>query len=1238
MVNTTPHITPKTSYETIAAYLIDMTTAWTEFLTELKKGSTFLQKSFHYDNKSNVGEGSSLFGYLSFNIDLDQSGDYSLDGLDLSKDYPFINYIYDKDVNFWNESVEKTVTDFLDHDWATHGTDAEKYTWGQDTVTVTGYIPLDSTHTMRIQDIREANAGRAFLKSPSSHSTSWVIPWYNIDWETYQKVRRTSGGNDGVLSVLASERNLQFTRSQDSLDYWLRLIMPKYTRRVEIEDLNRDFWVISSTLGGISAWLFDKNSPLVLTLKRIIDELMQIWNNLLFLWIQTALEARKQLPETHVEIVPLNITKEQTYRKFDYFDSTTIQTQLKDRLDYLLQKYSKSNLVVLPQIRLQNYTNNYYKEELYPMILWCNRLRGDTEFKSKTFSGTLPDFDIEKSGKPFSFSMSSNAYSFCNQGGGLYSFKAPFKDVEKIRTKNKSQVYYAAARIIPSISVNFTDKASKLTGLTFSAYEAVKSLKNNDSHILLGKVVLDNENELTSSTNITFSIKKLSAPSGTVQISESVLDYKNQIYLGEVISTAKKTTAYIDVNIHKLESAKNTYLSGVSLTLTAKDGGTIRNPGGTSDLGSTVTWTTDNSMKTFELTGGHYTVKENSVPNSNLYDRITDEIDFYVEHGKIEKVTGGDNEKGKWVIQSSSIYNSAIITNIKKPPTITVNKKDENSNDAYATFKLKGPDKYNGDTGEKTSTSTKSWNAGQGYDGSYTLTETAVGDDELKKFNNNVKFTISDGQSTGSGTDSSGGSYSISSDTTNNKITITIKNAIKKMNLTITKKDIDTDTTITNTSGLDIKLKKGSTEITPSSALKYQDLLKGDYTLEEVSAPTNYQKTTDKFNFSISKGAAAATSTSNYWSLSSSGNSISIILKNKKKPNIKYTFTYHDVNAEGTIVKIGNYIPKLVFADNKVAGYNAWAHIALNSKGNMYAVYGNWVPWTNEVSSDTFFWDGTTYNFYWNKINTNPDNINTTYTLTEAYSRLHNGDNGISGQELSNGSIVTANQLKQHFLEYTLPNLIDEDNDNIQYYITEYGAQPPWFNYQGRMYWSTAFFAHLFRYFPGAIPPSTKAEPIKKNGSIIGYVDLIVPLGYEDSAGVGGNYSDPNDSNHTWRLPYFKYIGETGDYWSYTRTEGSNKTKGYISHSDLVNIFSEASSKTSFTKTEVNTDIDENIQDDSQTYKRIITNLDNFKGSIELKNGYTYVTQKYTTINKNGDFEGSWRKLPDSEIGHYNYS
>jgi len=46
--------------------------------------------------------------------------------------------------------------------------------------------------------------------------------------------------------------------------------MPKNTRRVEIEDLNRNFWVIAQVITAIGTYLFDPNGPIPLIMRTSI--------------------------------------------------------------------------------------------------------------------------------------------------------------------------------------------------------------------------------------------------------------------------------------------------------------------------------------------------------------------------------------------------------------------------------------------------------------------------------------------------------------------------------------------------------------------------------------------------------------------------------------------------------------------------------------------------------------------------------------------------------------------------------------------------------------------------------------------------------------------------------------------------------------------------------------------------------------------------------------------------------
>lgn len=259
--------------------------------------------------------------------------------------------------SFWNESVNKALVHYLkyisvlDKSVSIPGTN--------------GYITYD--------DIWDADAGNSFS---SSETAKWVKPWINIDGDSYKIVR----SDDCIISgVLDNENNLQFTHNVSVAD-WIRLLMPMYERFVEIEDLDRNFWVIGQVITGICTYLFDQDGPIAKSFRNLLKEVGELWENILYLWAALALMNKRVYTDVHVEVIYLNSADMEgnkayfTNIKYDNFTNDELSwEQICQRLEYLKQEYSESNLAIIPIRREKNYYHNYYSIERYPGIAFFDR-------------------------------------------------------------------------------------------------------------------------------------------------------------------------------------------------------------------------------------------------------------------------------------------------------------------------------------------------------------------------------------------------------------------------------------------------------------------------------------------------------------------------------------------------------------------------------------------------------------------------------------------------------------------------------------------------------------------------------------------------------------------------------------------------------------------------------------------------------------------------------------------------
>ena len=298
----------------------------------------------------------------------------------------------------------------------------------------------------------------------------WVIPWYNIDADTYSRVR----GEDKKISALTNEEKMGFTRTKNDGEdsHWIRLLMPQYKRKVEVEDLDRNFWVIGQVLTGISIYLFDENGPLNAVLKGLLKELAQIWENTLYLWSAfDLLNQKRSYADVHTEVVVLSYNELYPYLKYDNFDNINedVETSISNALNYLIQMYPDYNLCIMPYIRGNNYEQNYYNEVILPGIWLYDRNDNTPAWKVLPFSGgekvSLKDFE------DYIYGINELDYS--------YQYIAPLSSVNKISIKDEAR-FYGLVRDVIDLDVEYDVETQKWTfntdSISIKFYDIGKSL------------------------------------------------------------------------------------------------------------------------------------------------------------------------------------------------------------------------------------------------------------------------------------------------------------------------------------------------------------------------------------------------------------------------------------------------------------------------------------------------------------------------------------------------------------------------------------------------------------------------------------------------------------------------------------------------------------------------------------------------------------------------------------------
>ena len=360
---------------------------------------------------------------------------------------------------------------------------------------------IDNTY-ITLADIESADAGRSF-----SNREHWVRPWCNSDLigettnhQNYDYVR----DKDKINRVLSDPSHMQFTNEFETMVYkYIRLLMPMYERSVEIEDLNRNFWVIGQVLTGICSFLFDSESPFKKMFEGLADEIAQLWENLLYLWIAFVLLAQKEYKEQPVILViPVGATQFEEFTKRDgFFDTEFVEQASTNKWSYLesadliellticdnltqnlKHAYPNTNLIIIPEIRYGSYAHDYYAASLYPGLIVHSRTSPDhnlTEYHPFLFR-------VEEDYTPLKVSPVRGSsskpvigpHTFTNNLFGFYERGPKYHFINNMGAGSTGSYYIGGMRtIFENASAEFNDRGQLTTfEITCKIYDIGKIL------------------------------------------------------------------------------------------------------------------------------------------------------------------------------------------------------------------------------------------------------------------------------------------------------------------------------------------------------------------------------------------------------------------------------------------------------------------------------------------------------------------------------------------------------------------------------------------------------------------------------------------------------------------------------------------------------------------------------------------------------------------------------------------
>lgn len=390
------------------------------------------------------------------------------------------------------------------------------------------YVPdnSDSEAPTYASRLKTANA-----QSSISLNNQFVLPWYNIDQKSYEEIRSSDLAEQTITNI----SNLQFTAAANS---YLRLIMPKYTRRVEIEDLNRDFWVIGQAVTYACRWLFEDHEGNIPNLfKKILDELLQLWENIIYLWGGAAISSqigKKIYDKVKVIYLPLP-NSFFTERKFDNFEKSwnLAATEIRKRCDFLTRKYNDHNLVIVPFIRDNNYYKNYFSIYSINYILVYDRNK--QEGARYNFINTGIKIDIDSN-----TALQDRIYFIHEDKAGQITYGRPYSLLNDYQ-EEETHSFYGLVDVKPTISAHYDTDKIVFDNFKLEIFDAAaRTIESSGVDKKIGQITCNITNSGAAynvETTTTWTINPYSTNQLTPQTKQA--DFKG--YMGEMISVCGET-------------------------------------------------------------------------------------------------------------------------------------------------------------------------------------------------------------------------------------------------------------------------------------------------------------------------------------------------------------------------------------------------------------------------------------------------------------------------------------------------------------------------------------------------------------------------------------------------------------------------------------------------------------------------------------------------------------------------